>query len=68
MKPIITIHNIETGQVIEREMNEAELAQLANDQAEAQIEKDKETARQEARQIILTRLGISAEEAALLLL
>ena len=30
-KPIIVIHNVETGEVLEREMNEAEFAQYEID-------------------------------------
>jgi hypothetical protein len=66
MKPTITIHNIETGEVIEREMNAAELAQLQIDQDIAQIEKEAENTRKAAKQAILDRLGITAEEAAIL--
>ena len=65
--PTITIHNIETGELIQREMNAEELTQF-------EIDKATETARQVAevqkvatKQALLARLGITEEEAALLL-
>ena len=38
--PKIKIHNIETDEIIEREMNAEELAQLAIDQAEREATKE----------------------------
>lgn len=65
--PIITIHNIETGEVIEREMNAEELAQWEADKVQAQAEAEALAAKESARQAILDRLGLTADEAALLL-
>jgi hypothetical protein len=65
--PTIRIHNIETNEVIDREMTDAEFAQHEADQAiqaAAQIETQ---AKATARAAILDRLGLTAEEAALLL-
>ena len=66
-KPKISIHNTETDEVIEREMNDDEFAaykeNLDRIKAEQVIAKTKETAKAE----LLTKLGITAEEAALLL-
>lgn len=63
----IIIHNVETGEVIEREMNADELAQYEADQIRA-AEKAKEKAEAEAkRQALLDKLGITADEAKLLL-
>ena len=67
MTEIIKIHNVETGQIIEREMNEAELAEL---EAARLGQIAKEQAEQEAavkRQALLDKLGITEEEAKLLL-
>jgi hypothetical protein len=66
-KPTIKIHNIETGEIIEREMNAAEVknfeATIARNAAQ-----DKELADQAlAKAALLEKLGITAEEAALLL-
>jgi hypothetical protein len=66
-KPIIKIVNVETGEEIEREMTAEELAvnnvdKSANEAAIAQMEK-----RAADREALLIKLGITAEEAALLL-
>ena len=64
---IIKEHNAETGEVIEREMNAEELAQRETDKAEAQAQKAAEATKAAERQAILDRLGLTAEEAKLLL-
>jgi hypothetical protein len=66
--PMIRIHNVETDEIIDREMNETELAQheldgqnaIAFNAAKAKAETDKAA--------LLARLGLTDEEAALLLL
>lgn len=66
-KPIIRIHNVENNEVLDREMNDAEFAQYeADKQAEAQNKAEAE-AKASARQAILDRLGLTEEEARLLL-
>lgn len=63
----ISEYNALTGEQITRDMNETELAQLAADikteKAETKAAADKAT----AKQAVLDRLGITADEAALLL-
>ncbi len=66
-KPMIKIHNAETGEEIEREMNAAEFAQYKIDQDAAAALKVEETNKAEAKAALLDRLGITAEEASLLL-
>lgn len=66
-KLMVKFHNAETGEEIEREMNAEELAQHALDVAAAQAEKDEVAAKAEAKQAILDKLGITAEEVAALL-
>lgn len=66
-KPMIKIVNAETGEEIEREMNAAEFAQYNIDQAANEAKKAEETAKADAKAALLDRLGITAEEAALLL-
>jgi hypothetical protein len=66
-KPMIRIHNIETDEVIEREMNDIEFAQHQKDVAEWSAERAAKIAKENARQEILDRLGITADEAAILL-
>ena len=63
--------NCETGEVIERPLTADEIA--ANEAAAVQAEADRKAAeaeavaKAEAKQALLDKLGISAEEAALLL-
>lgn len=63
----ITIHNVETGEIIEREMNADELAQWQSDQAKAEAEKQAKAQAAAARTALLEKLGITEEEAKLLL-
>ena len=66
-KPLIRIHNLQTDEVIDREMNDEEFEayelQVANAE-KRQVEAETKTA---ARQAILDRLGLTEEEARLLL-
>lgn len=66
-KPIIKIVNSQTGEEVEREMNAEELAQYEIDQQRKAQRKAEETAKAEAKAALLERLGITAEEAQLLL-
>jgi hypothetical protein len=65
--PQITIHNAETGEVITRDANAEELAQIQIDSAAKLTEQAEAEAKATARAAILDRLGLTAEEAALLL-
>lgn len=64
---MIMIHNAKTGEIIEREMNAAELAQFEKDQAEYAANKKAEVEAAQAKLDLLQRLGITAEEAKLLI-
>ena len=66
-RPTIRIHNTETDEVIDREMNDAEFAQYQADQAAQAIAKAEVEAKEAQRQAILDRLGLTADEAKLLL-
>jgi len=66
-RPIITIHNLATDEVTDREMNDQEFAQYEASQAANAAEQAEAEAKAAARQVILDRLGITPEEAALLL-
>jgi hypothetical protein len=63
----ITIHNVETGEVIERPMNAEELAQWEADKANAEAIKQAEATKAAQRQALLAKLGITEDEARLLL-
>ena len=66
-KPMIRIHNTETDEVIDREMTAAEFKIYEADQkAQATLKLEAE-AKATAKAALLTRLGITAEEATLLL-
>jgi hypothetical protein len=65
--PTIKIHDASTGEIIEREMNAEELAQLEIDKAEAEVKAAEAAAKATARQALLDKLGITADEAKLLL-
>lgn len=66
MSTQITINNAITGEVITRDMNETELAQLEADQAQAKKEATAQAKAEKAaadkRQTILDRLGITNDE------
>jgi hypothetical protein len=65
--PTITIVNVETNEVVEREMNAAELKQYELDQAYSKGKIKAEADEANAKTALLERLGITADEAALLL-
>lgn len=66
-KPMITIHNIETGEIVEREMNAAELVQYEADKAAHSAAESEAAAKATQKAALLAKLGITADEAALLL-
>ena len=66
-RPIIRIHNVETDQVIDREMTAAEYKEYEADKAAQAIAEAKEAAKATNKADLLTKLGITAEEAQLLL-
>jgi nucleoid-associated protein YgaU len=69
--PTKLIINCETKEQIEVELTDEEVAQLEADRAKAEADKAKADAdavvKAEAKAELLTKLGITAEEAALLL-
>jgi hypothetical protein len=70
-KPTKLIINCETKEQIEVELTDEEIAQLETDRAKAEADKAQADAdaavKAEAKADLLTKLGITAEEAALLL-
>jgi FMN-dependent NADH-azoreductase len=63
----IKIHNVETDEIIEREMNSEELAQWEAEKATTKIKSQEAETKESARQALLDKLGITEEEAKLLL-
>lgn len=62
-----TIVNCETGEIIERELNKAEKDQQKIDEAALITEKTEAEAKAQAKADLLAKLGITEEEAKLLL-
>jgi hypothetical protein len=60
-------HNAETNKVVLRDATKEELAQNAIDEAKALAKAEAEAAKAAAKAALLERLGITADEAALLL-
>ena len=64
-------HNVETGEIIEIELTAKEKAefeaQYAESKAQADAQQAEAEAKEQARQAILDRLGLTEEEARLLL-
>ena len=71
MKPLITIHNAETNEIVEREMTDSEFAEYEKAiklEAEIASKQEAETElKNRKRDELLTKLGITADEAKLLL-
>jgi hypothetical protein len=66
-RPIVRIHNAQTDEVIDREMNDTEFAQYEADQAAQAAQAAAEAAKAAEKAALLTKLGITADEAKLLL-
>lgn len=60
-------HNIATGEVTERDMTAEEVAQWETDKLEAEAIKTAEATKATEKAALLTKLGISEDEAKLLL-
>lgn len=66
-RPMVRIHNVDADEIIDREMNDQEYAQWEIDVAadKARVEAEEKAIADKAD--LLTRLGLSADEAKLLL-
>ena len=58
----VTIYNVETGEIITREMNAEELTQNAADKAAYQAFKEAEEKAAADKAALLAKLGITADE------
>jgi hypothetical protein len=61
-RPIVKIHNVQTNEVIEREMNDTEFAQYQIDQVKFAADKSEAEAKVQAKAALLERLGLTQEE------
>ena len=66
-RPMVRIHNVQTNEIVDREMTDDEFAQYEIDQADRDLKAAQQAAKDEAKAAVLQRLGITAEEATLLL-
>lgn len=60
--PMVRVHDLETGEIIDREMSTEELTQYEADQAIAAEYEAKKAADAEAKAALLARLGLTEEE------
>jgi hypothetical protein len=61
-KPLISIHNIETNEIVHREMTDAEFAQSEIDTATYLAQQAEAQAKAQAKAVLLERLGLTQEE------
>jgi hypothetical protein len=66
-RPMVRIHNMETDEVIDREMNDAEFTQWQADQVANAQEQAAAAQKAADRTALLAQLGITEEQAKLLL-
>jgi hypothetical protein len=66
-RPMIQEFNMGTNEIIDREMNDFEFAQYEANQAAQAAQAEAEAAKAAEKAALLERLGITAEEAKLLL-
>lgn len=67
MTQTATIHNVETGEIEIRPLTDAEIAQLEKDKLDAQAAAEAKAQVNAAKAALLEKLGITEEEAKLLL-
>ena len=66
-RPMVRIHNTETDEIIDREMNDQEFSDWQAQQAENAKQEAEAQVKAEAKTALLAKLGITQEEATLLL-
>jgi hypothetical protein len=66
-RPMVRIHDLATDEVIDREMNDAEFAQYEAEQAANAAKQAEAEAKATAKAALLAQLGITEEQAKLLL-
>ncbi len=66
-KPIVRTHNTDTDEIIDREMTDAEFTQHKKDEADYLAYKAELQSQETAKAALLKRLGITVDEAKLLL-
>ena len=66
-RPTIKIHNTETGEIVEREFDDVEMAAYEADKIKTAEQAEAQTQAEADKAALLAKLGITADEAKLLL-
>jgi hypothetical protein len=61
-RPMVLIHNVETNEVIDREMNDAEFAQYEADKAAQAVAAEAKAKAEADKAALLARLGLTEDE------
>ena len=61
-RPEIRIHNSETDEIIDREMNDVEFAAYQANQTEQELKQTEAQTKADAKAAILDRIGLTADE------
>ena len=61
-RPMVRIHNTETNEIIDREMNDTEFAQYEADQATQKAAADAKAKADVEKAVLLARLGLTEDE------
>ena len=61
-RPMVRIHNIETDEVIDREMNDDEFARYQEDQAQQKAAEAAKAKAEADKAALLARLGLTEDE------
>ena len=61
-RPMVRIHDAETNEVIDREMNDAEFAQYQTDQAANKVAAEAKAKAEADKAALLARLGLTEDE------
>jgi hypothetical protein len=61
-RPMVRIHNVETKEVIDREMNDAEFAQYEADQSAQKAAAEAKAKAEADKAALLARLGLTEDE------
>ena len=66
-RPMTRVHDLSTGEVIDREMNEEEYAAWQAEMTKSKSEEEAEIQKAQQRQAVLTKLGLTVDELAAIL-
>ena len=61
-RPMVRVHNIETDEIIDREMNDAEFAEYQNAQTAFKVAEEAKAKAEADKAALLARLGLTEDE------